>query len=267
MLRIYSLRETIQSLEEAVASRGAKENEIKLYLEMLQCGEKSIANFSIPEIDSENILVRWKKNLPALDESQKIYDLSAVHNLFESLARILLEHVPHYEDEVEKILNEDASYFARSLSSEEDFNSEIVRFLVAHAIHPFQVKTSQAVVEKKLNLEKWIKGICPLCGGAPDMAALDKDVGRRTLLCSQCDCEWSYQRIGCPFCGNQDFNRIYYYTDEKGPYRLYLCEECGQYLKAVDLREVAKPLALTAERYLTQSLDAAAKEARAKKNT
>ncbi len=260
MLRVYSLVETIQGLKEAIEHQRVKEGEIKLYLDMLRCEQELASSFSFPGADSKDIAERWEKNLPALDNSYQICNLPTVHNLFRSLANILLGYLPNYKDDVQEVLSKDISYFARGLSKEETFDSQIIYFLFAHAVHPFLVKASQAIVETGPNLKKWTKGFCPLCGARPDIASLDKDAGSRKLLCSQCDCEWPYRRIGCPFCENRDFNKIFYYTDETGRYRLYMCEECGEYLKTVDLRELAVPLALSVERYLSQGLDAAVKQ-------
>jgi FdhE protein len=73
--------------------------------------------------------------------------------------------------------------------------------------------------------------------------------------------KWRCQRIGCPFCGNEDpYTWTYYPSDDK-VYRLYVCDACQGYLKTVDQREQAEPLMLATERILTASMDAAAADA------
>ena len=56
-------------------------------------------------------------------------------------------------------------------------------------------------------------------------------------MCSKCAAEWLFQRLECPYCGTQDQNTLAYFTDDKGLYRLYICEHCRHYLKAIDLRQ------------------------------
>ena len=107
----------------------------------------------------------------------------------------------------------------------------------------------------------WYRRHCPICGGQPDMAALEKDSGRRRLLCSRCDHEWTFRRLGCPFCGNEDPAQLAYYPTDDSIYRLAVCEQCRRYLKTIDLREAAGERYLIAERILTVGMDVAAEEA------
>lgn len=104
-----------------------------------------------------------------------------------------------------------------------------------------------------LDQQGWRRGYCPFCGGSADFAWLDKDAGARWLFCSRCDSEWLFQRLQCPSCDTTKPRQLSFLTDERGLYRLYLCDACKSYLKAIDLRladyEVLPPL----ERYLTLS--------------
>lgn len=69
----------------------------------------------------------------------------------------------------------------------------------------------------------------------PDLAVIAGPVWERRLLCSQCDAEWAYSRIGYPFCGTEEPDKLGYYAAEEGPYRLYVCDRCKRYLKAVEV--------------------------------
>ena len=51
-----------------------------------------------------------------------------------------------------------------------------------------------------------------------------------------------------------------YFTDDEGLYRLYVCEQCKRYLKAIDLRQAQAEVLLPLERYYTLDLDAQAQE-------
>ena len=100
----------------------------------------------------------------------------------------------------------------------------------------------------------------PCKWGAPDFAYLDKERGARWLLCSRCDAEWLFQRLECPYCGSQDQDSLAYFTDDGGLYRLYVCEQCKRYLKAIDLRQAKSEVLLPLERFLTLEIDAQAHE-------
>jgi FdhE protein len=98
-----------------------------------------------------------------------------------------------------------------------------------------------------------------VCGGAPDLAALEAETGARHLLCSRCNSKWLYPRVKCPFCGTTDHAKLAYYPSEDGVYRLYVCRGCRRYLKTVDLREVQREVLLPVERITTVAMDAAAR--------
>jgi len=104
-------------------------------------------------------------------------------------------------------------------------------------------------------MEHWWHSHCPVCGGAADYAFLDKERGGRWLVCSRCDSEWSYPRLECPFCDNNNQHLLNYYASEAGAHRLYTCEKCHQYLKATDLRQTGAAFYPPLERLLTLDMD------------
>lgn len=106
----------------------------------------------------------------------------------------------------------------------------------------------------------WRRGYCPICGGAPDFASLDEESGARHLLCSRCNTQWPYHRLGCPFCGTTDHTKLFYYPSDDGVYRLYVCQECRRYLKTIDLRQARHAVLLPLERVTSVAMDAAALE-------
>lgn len=136
----------------------------------------------------------------------------------------------------------------------------LLDFALNHALHP--VLTAYAAAWLPLVKETlWYRPVCPICGGAADFAALLAGGGARRLLCARCDAEWVAPRGACPFCGEAAPGRLGYFAGEDGVHRLYTCETCRRYLKTVDLRELAHPLHLPAERILTVGMDVAARAA------
>lgn len=81
---------------------------------------------------------------------------------------------------------------------------------------------------------RWRRPTCPTCGALPVMAQLvEQGAGReRQLVCGRCPTRWSYQRLGCPYCGNEAADRLAL-LELEGPaaLRLDVCESCKGYLK------------------------------------
>ncbi|MBQ7493605.1 MAG: formate dehydrogenase accessory protein FdhE [Selenomonadaceae bacterium] len=80
--------------------------------------------------------------------------------------------------------------------------------------------------------EEWQENYCPICGRRPVMAQLKKfnDGWARYLLCGGCHALWNWKRIGCPYCGNENLERIHILELDK-KMRLDVCDECNCYLK------------------------------------
>jgi FdhE protein len=140
---------------------------------------------------------------------------------------------------------------------EAGLDGPLFAFVLNLALHPFLRKYAKilaAFVDESI----WYRPICPICGGEPDFAALEKKTGARQLLCSRCDFEWAFWRVGCPFCGCDDPDKQKYSAIEGQAYSLCLCEQCGRCLKTIDLRQVEEVRLLPVERILTLAIDLAA---------
>ncbi len=133
--------------------------------------------------------------------------------------------------------------------------SEVLLESVVHATVRSFLISHREVLLGDVNQEFWRRGYCPICGGSPDFAFLDKERGARWLLCSRCDAEWLFQRLECPYCSTKDQDALAYFIDDKGLYRLYVCERCRHYLKAIDLRQTEDEVLMPLERFLTLDLD------------
>ncbi len=109
----------------------------------------------------------------------------------------------------------------------------------------------------------WGKAVCPVCAHEPDMAKFEREAGRRILHCPLCDSEWAFRRLQCPFCLNDDQNSLrFFFVDQKSPYRVDVCDECGRYMKTVDERklEEGQKVRFAVEDMATIDLDMAAWE-------
>lgn len=158
--------------------------------------------------------------------------------------------------------NVKAWYNNRPLTLPVDIMPEIERLLnnIIHAtIKPFLTRQATALTDL-IDNDIWKRNYCPICGGTPDFAYLTKETGLRCLICSRCDTGWVFQRLQCPFCNNTDQNTLYYLTGEDRRYRLYVCDKCHCYIKAIDLRAVDEVILFPLERFLTLDMDRQAQE-------
>lgn len=98
--------------------------------------------------------------------------------------------------------------------------------------------------------ENYSKSVCSACGGLPQMSVLrpEGDGGRRWLLCSLCLREWVYRRVVCPWCGEEDKEKLPRYAAEECAHvRVEGCDTCKRYLKAVDLTIAGRAVPLIDE--------------------
>jgi FdhE protein len=136
----------------------------------------------------------------------------------------------------------------------EAIDPRLLDSLINQSLRPFLISHSQALIGL-VDQAIWWRGYCPVCGGCPDIAYLEKEVGERWLMCCRCDARWRFQRLACPSCGNQEPKSLSCFADDEKVYRLYVCDKCRTYLKAVDLRNVETDIFLPLERLMTYDMD------------
>jgi FdhE protein len=83
---------------------------------------------------------------------------------------------------------------------------------------------------------------CPRCGGTPQLSILEAaggaldDGSSRQLLCAMCLTPWSFRRVLCPHCGEDDERKLGYFQSPAFEHlRVDACDSCRHYLKSVDL--------------------------------
>ncbi len=218
------------------------------------------------EFGADQVRASVEAGIPLLSPEVIVVPNDAFAALYNAICSLVATYRPELADEVKALRKTSANeqQVARkgwllSANGQNGAVSDLERFMLVNTWRPFlwpYAITLAPLIED----EQWYRGQCPVCGGEPDLAAL-VDEGQRWLLCSRCDTEWRYRRIGCPFCNNTDHRKLVYYTGESPVYRLYVCETCRRYLKAVDQREHWQRRPLPVERILTIGMDVAAVEA------
>ena len=119
--------------------------------------------------------------------------------------------------------------FCEKNSLDEKFTNFIIWLSISHVI-------SQNPLPIKLWVEgkDWERNYCPVCGSLPVLAQLKQanDGHQRHLICGSCHSSWTYKRIGCTYCGNEELNRLRLYeTDAEPDMRIDVCEDCHTYIK------------------------------------
>jgi len=80
--------------------------------------------------------------------------------------------------------------------------------------------------------------ICPVCSGLPQTAVLlpEGDAAGRWLFCSFCLRQWSFRRLICPWCQEEDKDKLPRFSSEEWPaVHVEACDTCRRYLKAIDM--------------------------------
>lgn len=112
----------------------------------------------------------------------------------------------------------------------------LVSFFLDQTLRPFLRPLALAVEKWIPAVERdqvWQKAACPVCGRPPGLARMGEE-GRRYLRCLLCDAEWLFRRLACPFCGNEDHEKlgILRVEGDEGK-EIHFCDACSGYLKVV----------------------------------
>ncbi len=234
-----------------------------------------------PSLSPEEVQARLSQGLPLLRSQEVTLDWETLFNLYQQVCRIAARHRPDLSAQFErllKLLDDDPTTVQDLLTSyldegdltataagrgtnreQENDQRDISTFVFNHALHPF-LRTYADALGPVVKQELWQRGRCPICGGEPNLAFLDEDVGARHLVCSRCDSQWLFPRVKCPFCNTSEPSNLSYYPSEDEKYRLYVCQGCQRYLKTVDLRKARHRVLLPVERITTVALDIAARQ-------
>jgi FdhE protein len=221
-------------------------------------------------LDQKVLRARVLQGLPQLSFAQLPLDAGGFGRLATEIAQALMQYDPELaagtEDLEEEVdwLSLAGKRFEQGMANEseeapEEAKMGLTEMAVDLALQPYLEWAAEQVMPH-VDQEGWKRSYCPACGGAPDFAVLIEETGARHLLCSRCHSQWLYKRLQCPFCNNTDHTKLLYYPSEDKVYRLYVCQACRHYLKAIDLRAATHRVVLAVEPLLTVAMDFAAQE-------
>jgi len=256
----------IRKLEEEERKEGVLPQLLEFYQRLLRIQSKAEQRIDIPKpgLSNEAISERLEHGLPLISFDELALDWSLLQDVFTEVTIVFAKY-PELFGEIPKSLREATltkeiakAWFEGaklpSMIASDDINEHLLKTIIQATLRPFLTSRSKPWLGL-VNQKRWRRRYCPICGGSPDFAFLDKERGARWLLCSRCDAEWLFQRLECPYCGTKDQDALAYFADDEGLYRLYVCEQCHTYIKAIDLRRAESEVLLPLERVMTLDLD------------
>jgi FdhE protein len=268
--------EDIDTKVKAIAARNPVYAEISQWVgdllsETLKTSNSGKTHLSEFNIDQEDLRKRCEQGRSFLNPEELALDWETVSALYKRLVELigkredgrrqaegLLKAIEETENGTPVVLKAAlASNYEAIEASAKSFNidSPVLVLLLHLSLRPSLLIIAQAVIEH-LDLSLWNHGHCPVCGSAPRLADLSGEGGKRRLHCSLCETAWSYPRLRCPFCENDNRKELSYLRaeNEEG-FRVDLCGRCNNYLKTIDLREIAGPVILPLDDVATWHLD------------
>jgi FdhE protein len=219
-----------------------------------------------PQVDASKLA----QGKPLLDRTVLELDWTRIWNLAERLAREV-EKCPAGAGTAQVMANlraqshEGAGLLRAVLNSDyqeleqaakkQGSKMQAVGLVMRLALRPQMLAAAQAA-RGVADIGGWSFGHCPVCGAPPGLADLSGPDGARTLHCALCETAWSYPRLQCPFCEKQEPGAISYVKAESEEgLQAELCSGCGQYIKTLDLRQMAGPVILPLDDAATWHLD------------
>jgi FdhE protein len=267
----------LKKLKEQKKEEGELPLLLEFYQELVRLQDTARKRLTPPAatLDIDAIKARLVQGQPLVNDTGLDLDPEQVKRLFEEVIAVFAAY-PQLFGELPDSLQKPGA--GRLLTGEvvkkwfngtelprglqENASQPLLQAIMLATLQPFLAGYARAYQEhlKPDLLETWRRGCCPVCGGGPDIAYLEKEVGARWLVCSRCDTEWLFQRLQCPFCGTVAQDALSYFADDTELYRLYVCEKCKRYLKAIDLRKTSDEILLPLERLYTSEMDRQARE-------
>ena len=206
------------------------------------------------DVNEEDFKAKIIEGFPLVEKRDLTIDVPSATRLFKRLCKIMSQNKKSSKDaervtaalrkkefDLSELFNQTSSNgddYIDNLSRKLGVKKEFVAFLAKSSTKPIYEAYAREL-GKYVDQERWWRGYCPVCGSEPLIAEL-KEEGARFLVCSSCGYEWRFNRLKCPFCENQDHEKLrYFYTEKEGKaYRVDVCEKCKWYIKTIDTNEV-----------------------------
>jgi FdhE protein len=211
-------------------------------------------SFPLPR---EHAAARVREGVPMLHDQPIQVDLHFAADLFSRLVNALQERedadlAPHLEAVVlaatsggldpQRLFVEAFVHHPDHLAEiahQSGLDAELLTTLATLATAPLLRAYAEHVLPLVQRLDdgspdgaRWQRGYCPVCGGWPLLGELRGVELAQYLRCSACGSGWRAHRLGCPYCGNEDYRSLQMLNIEgEQRFRVSVCERCTGYLK------------------------------------
>jgi FdhE protein len=204
---------------------------------------------------------RFSQGVPLLTEDTIIHFTDSLEDVYDRMLPVLERSFPkigplvrklevalgekelHLKSCMETLLNggdEKLGEIAFGLGTD----SLTLKFILSQLMKPFIEKLAESYKPLIQNLT-WHRGYCPICGSFPELSYLVEKEGQRWLRCSLCGHEWRFMRTKCPFCENDDPEKMeFYFIEDRSHERAEICYQCKRYLVSIDLRKCSDEVVL-----------------------
>ncbi len=229
---------------------------------------------SIFSVEENLITKKMEGGLPLIDFTGKEYDLTRPKEYFNSLISIAEKRMPEVAQNIIDIIKSQQfdwekmvrTSFERKVEEtnpqgfpaarEAEESIDLIDLFAEESLRP-ELEIIAEKYGETVEKSKWSEGYCPICGKEPKIGEIRKDEdGKRYLFCHQCGFKWNFNRIKCPFCGNEEQHSLAYFEVEgEERYRVDVCNKCRRYIKTVELPKSSEEPDLDIEDIATLHLD------------
>jgi FdhE protein len=273
-MTFHNIQEILTQLNQEKENNPGLADFIDLQSELLKAQSQVIFLPVVQKPGTEAVRARFQEGTPLCHPEEMALEWAAVADLYRQVCQISAQYRSDLAAQFQALLSLPDEHPDRLRTLMTAFlgegrlepaevreHYELLTFALTQTLSPFlQAYAAALVPAVTTELERWQRGYCPICGGEPDLAYLDKESGARHLVCSRCDTEWPFPRVKCPFCRTVNSKHLSYYPTEDEQHRLYVCRNCQRYLKTVDRRKAGKPFPVPVERVITIALDVVARD-------
>lgn len=273
---VATLRKSLKTIEDYKSANPHYTELLDIMADILILREEYLKNMTDSVFDVEENLISQKMHggLPLIDLAAKKYDLKHPREYFNSLVSIASKRIPEVEQNILDIINDPQFDWEKSVrasfdhkvdeaktpESPEDREAEdqidLIDLFLEESLRPeleMIAKKYGEIVKKS----DWSEGYCPICGKEPKIGEIrEEEDGKRYLFCHQCGFKWYFNRIKCPFCGNDEQHSLAYFEVEgEERYRVDVCNKCWRYIKTVELSKSSEEPNMDVEDIATLHLD------------
>ncbi len=245
--------------EELMAEKKVSPEYLNLFCELYTAEykqeQKLLLKDLYPQLSKEELRRRLADEQPAIAAERLDISETALSRFLTEIGKVLAKHTGSGQaltsrlDEaarggkislrelVKAVVSDDQDFIEKS-AGVTGIDKEELAFVGMSLARPVMRRIARSV-ETKIQISDITGDRCPVCGGAPVMARIKEDDGKRVVECSVCGAEWTAKRVRCLACGNEEEGTLGYIFIENDSRRIDKCEKCHGYIKTADERKNA----------------------------